>query len=222
MILNCEYCDRICKNKNSLSNHKRMCKLNPNRAKSWFEKQKELGNEYKHSHETIRKIKEARAKQIISEDTKQILREKTTKYYSNPENVKKHSERMKQVVLDNPESYSDKNIVGRSKHFTVDGVRYNSTWEYRVAQYLTESSIKWIRSKIEPEKYYWNDSWHFYFPDFYLEEYDCYVEVKGYETDRDRAKWRYSTKKIIIIKQKELALIENNCYDIFGVIGRLV
>ena len=57
MLLECEFCARICKNKNSLSNHQRLCKLNPNRTKTWFEQQIELGKTFKHSEETKKKIK---------------------------------------------------------------------------------------------------------------------------------------------------------------------
>lgn len=173
----------------ALKNHQHRCSKNPNRV--------------------LQKCSEEKIEQW-----KKKISENTIKYYSNPENRKKFSERMKQVVLENPESYSDKNIVGRTKHFTIDGIRYNSSWEYEVAQYLSESNVKWKRSKIEPEKYFWNNSWHFYFPDFYLEDYDCYIEVKGYETDRDREKWKQSKKKVIVIKQKELDLIRLKKYDL--------
>ena len=80
--------------------------------------------------------------QKISNETKRKLSEKAKEYYSKEENRKKHSLIMKHAVINNPESYSDKNIVGRSKHFTIDGIRYNSSWEYEVALYLTEMNIK--------------------------------------------------------------------------------
>lgn len=36
--MNCRYCGRECKNKNSLSNHERLCKENPNRQISYGNK----------------------------------------------------------------------------------------------------------------------------------------------------------------------------------------
>lgn len=37
--------------------------------------------------------------------------------------------------------------------------------------------------------------------DFYLPSYDCYLEVKGYETERDLAKWAALSNLLIIKKQ---------------------
>lgn len=171
----------------SLKNHQIRCSKNPNRVlQKWKNPEKARKNIIKNS------------------------KNRTEEYR------KKHSEAMKNAVLKYPESYSDKNIVGRSKHFTIDGVRYNSTWEYEVAKYLTEQNILWKRNGLEPEKYFWNDNWHFYFPDFYLEEFDCYVEVKGYETERDRQKWKHSKKRVVVIKQNELEKIKNKTYDIIS------
>lgn len=45
--MKCTYCEKICKNENSLRNHQRLCKLNPNRQESSFKKHHEeirLGN----------------------------------------------------------------------------------------------------------------------------------------------------------------------------------
>lgn len=148
------------------------------------------------------------------EETHKKIGRRTKEYFSNPDNRKKHSVIMSQAVLANPESYSDKNVVGRSKHFTVDGVRYNSTWEYEVSKYLNDKNIKWQRSKIKPIPYLWKNTWHLYFPDFFLPEHNIYLEVKGYETDRDREKWKQADKPILVVKQKEIDLIKKNCYDI--------
>ena len=38
------------------------------------------------------------------------------------------------------------------------------------------------------------------------------VEVKGYETDRDRAKWLHFPKKLCIIKEKEIKEIRKGCF----------
>jgi len=39
-----------------------------------------------------------------------------------------------------------------------------------------------------------------------------YIEVKGYETDRDRAKWLQFPKKLRIIKENEILQIRKNCF----------
>jgi hypothetical protein len=151
----------------------------------------------------------------MSFETRQKISAATKANHSTLEYREAQSARMKQAVLKHPESYSDNNVVGRSKHFTVDGIRYNSTWEYEVAQYLNENNIKWQRSKITPIPYVYLNKPHLYFPDFVLLEYDVYVEVKGYETDKDRAKWAHSDKPVIVIKQDTIDKIKKKEYNIF-------
>jgi hypothetical protein len=41
---------------------------------------------------------------------------------------------------------------------------------------------------------------------------NLYVEVKGYETDRDRAKWRDFPKKLCIIKEAEIKQIRQGSF----------
>jgi hypothetical protein len=187
----CQYCSKTFdKAKNSLKNHEARCSNNPFRSLQKCTDPDKL--------KALRKVQSENAKA----------------WYSKIENREKFSQAMRQAVLNHPESYSDKNIVGRSKHFTVEGVRYNSTWEYIVAQLLDEQGIKWQRSKIKPISYQWNDKWHLYFPDFLLNDLDVYIEVKGYETDRDRAKWEQSDKKVLVIKQKDIDRIRKNEYNL--------
>jgi hypothetical protein len=197
--MTCQYCSKVFdKAKNSLKNHEARCSSNPNR----------------------------KLQKCVDPEKIKILREtqsrNTKEWYSKPENREKFSQAMKQAVLNHPESYSDNNVVGRSKHFTINGVRYNSTWEYLVAEYLNKNDLKWQRSKIKPVSYFWNNRWHLYFPDFLLQEHDIYIEVKGYETERDRAKWEQSDKKVLVIKQKDVEKIKNNQYDILEELKILV
>ncbi len=63
----------------------------------------------------------------------------------------------------------------------------------------------------EAFKYEWNGE-RWYHPDFYIPSLDLYVEVKGYETDRDRAKWLHFPKKLCIIRQVEIRQIRKGCF----------
>ena len=76
---------------------------------------------------------------------------------------------------------------------------------------LDENKIKWTNNIDNGFKYEWNGGIHIYFPDFYLIDYDVYIEVKGYERERDRCKWK-SLNNLIIIKKKEIKEILNNSY----------
>lgn len=43
-----------------------------------------------------------------------------------------------------------------------------------------------------------------YYPDFYLPQDDLFIEVKGYETERDRAKWRDFPLKLKVIRKSDI------------------
>ena len=52
----------------------------------------------------------------------------------------------------------------------------------------------------------------------HLTDYNVYIEVKGYETERDYIKWK-SLFNLIIIKRKEINDIKNSQYNIFNYLG---
>ncbi len=208
----CSFCSKECKNHNSHRNHERLCKSNPNYQLTWLEKNCSKLDFYNDpSYREKQRLNSLGKKH--SKKTKEKLSSHMKNLYSNPQNRKNQSRIMKEVVRKNPDSYSKNNVCGRNKKLMIDGVRYHSTWEYEVACYLSKNNIDWTRD-IDPISYWWNDGWHLYFPDFYLPNFDIFIEVKGYQTKRDIAKWKHTTKPLLILKEKELAAIRNQSYDI--------
>lgn len=61
-------------------------------------------------------------------------------------------------------------------------IKVQGTWEKRFAEYLIKNNIQWERHKV-----FYNKS-RTYTPDFYLPEYNLYVEVKGWMRERDKFK----------------------------------
>ena len=124
---------------------------------------------------------------------------------------KQFSNIMKQTVLKNPDSYSKNNVSGRVKMYEINSpyglTKVKGKWELSVAIYLNKNNIKWTND-ITPFQYYWNNNWHFYFPDFYLIDKDIFLEVKGYKTDRDDAKWSV-VKNLIVIDKNNINNLEN-------------
>lgn len=207
--MECKFCEKICKNSNSLKNHERLCRSNPDRAKGvWdnpdFYKTRKTSNQYLAG--TAKPYEE-----VYNADKKQRLKEHAAKYWSE-EKRKEHSERMKIVmqktIQDHPESYSYKNFCGRSKKSFYGNQIMHSSWELLVAKWFDSLGIKWTK-KVEPIQYFWNGSNRKFFPDFYLEEFDMLVEVKGYETDRDAAKWS-GLQNLVVLKEKEIKLLKRN------------
>ena len=208
----CQYCGRKCKNLNSLRQHEIRCKENPNHIKivsNWaaYNKIRKPTNQF------IKAKELGLDPPIVSKET----REKFSKIWKGKQHTeeekKKLSESMKNAVIKYPDSYSSSNVNGRVKHYKYNGFILDGKWELEVAKYLDSKNIKWEKPKNGFE-YEWNNSIHIYFPDFYLPEYNYYIEVKGYQRDRDLYKWKV-VDKLIIIKEKEIKDIRNNIYDIF-------
>jgi predicted nuclease of restriction endonuclease-like RecB superfamily len=79
----------------------------------------------------------------------------------------------------------------QSMYTTVDGleVLMDSTWEVAMAKKFDELGVKWRRDENMILEYRTvRNRKRKYIPDFYLPEYDLYVEVKGYWTDAARHK----------------------------------
>jgi hypothetical protein len=51
-----------------------------------------------------------------------------------------------------------------------------------------------------------------YFPDFFLEDLNLYIEIKGYETDRDKAKWSQFPQRLRVIRKKEICDIQKGIF----------
>lgn len=126
---------------------------------------------------------------------------------------------MIEATIKYPESYSANNVCGRTKLIEVEDsfgniVKVNGGWEKLVADYLNANNIKWT-NKIDKKIYYfWNGSNRIYYPDFYLPDYNKYIEVKGYQRERDLIKWETIKDRLIIIKQKEINEIKNKIFNL--------
>lgn len=84
-------------------------------------------------------------------------------------------------------------------------VYLDSTFEKRFASCLDDRKISWERN-TEKFSYEYNERSHFYTPDFKVE--GKFVEVKGYVTERDRAKWQYFPHSLIILRECDIIEME--------------
>lgn len=150
------------------------------------------------------KAKETGVPYILKEETRKKLAESTRKRIWTEGMRKKLSDSMKKVVENNPESYTSSNR-GRVKQFVVDGIKFQGKWELEFYQYCKTNNIHITRSN-EWFEYEWNGT-RKYFPDFFLTEKNLYIEVKGYETERDRAKWSSFPKQLRIIRRDDIMAI---------------
>lgn len=70
--------------------------------------------------------------------------------------------------------------VSKAKYFEYKEHVFRSSWELAFAQYLDNE--KYV-SKYEPESF--ETSYGFYTPDFWVEDFNSYVEIKGFFRDKE-------------------------------------
>jgi hypothetical protein len=186
----CIYCQKEFAKRNGITLHQRSCKFNPNRVahpNQWT-------NGYTWKPETLEKISQASKKQIWCEEKRA-----------------RQSIIMKRAVENNPESYTSSNR-GRTKQIEYKEIKFQGQWELDFYMWCEEQGIAVERSKVWFD-YNWNGA-RKYNPDFYLPELNTYVEVKGYETDRDRNKWLQFPKNLVIIKAKQIFEIRKGIFNL--------
>lgn len=131
--------------------------------------------------------------------------------FQNVEVRQKLSESMKRAVAKFPDSYGVSNR-GRTRKISAYGQTFQGEWELDFFEYCMTCLIEVERVKLG-FKYEWNGN-RTYFPDFYLPAFDLYVEIKGYETERDLAKWKYFPYKLKIVRRKEIELMRKAAFDL--------
>ena len=155
----CQYCGKECKNSNSLKNHERLCKENPNRQESPFVKYNKDKNA-KHSNRYI-KAKEENRQIIISEETRKKL--------SNIWKGRKHSEETKKKIS---ESY--KNFLENNPNKIGWIINHSSKKSY---------AEKYFEELFEKENIslFYHKQVGRYELDFYNEDLMKYVEIDGHQ-----------------------------------------
>ncbi len=146
-----------------------------------------------------------------SEELKSIWKEKSEGY--------KHTEETKQIIANKiKERYAEGWEVkcGRAPKFDYESpvagiIKIDGSWELKVAQYLDSIGVEWSRNK---ERFEYNNTIKnkisTYCPDFYVKDWNTYIEVKGYKTELDEIKWKQFTYKLEIwdkSKLKELKIL---------------
>ena len=118
---------------------------------------------------------------------------------------------MKEAVKNNPDSYTSSNR-GRTKQIEFDDIKFQGNWELEFYKWAKANNLNPKRA-TDGFTYIWNGE-RTYFLDFYIESKDLYVEVKGYKTDRDEAKWKQFPKELLIVDKKAIDKIRKNSYTI--------
>lgn len=200
----CKFCSKECKNKNSLVQHEIRCKENPDRINVIVDGFNNKGHECwnngltKETDDRLKSMGEKISNSLIGKPGRQ------------------HTEEEKQVLRESALKNELGGFNGR-KGIQYNDVKLDSSYEVQLAKDLDNNNISWIRPKRI--KYYDLDNkLHYYIPDFYLPDYDIYLDPKndflieninpslGYK-DVDKIKWvcEQNNVKIFILNKEQLS-----------------
>lgn len=111
------------------------------------------------------------------------------------------------------------NTGGKCKWYKVAEQKVQGKWEKKLAEKFEELKVKWYKPKTGKDVFlYGKEKLKAYTPDFYLEEFDLFLEVKGYWWGNDKEKMNIVVKQhnklqtnLKIIEKKEFEeLIQTN------------
>lgn len=199
------------KAKNSRSNKGQIRAHHNSERMSEISKGKDKWNSGKTYEEVLGKRKSNSYKKKISKG----LEGKCTGYASTPEKEKAKRQKISKAIKKRyAEGWMPK--AGRCKKIRyispiAGKVLLDGSWELAVAEFLDILQIDWRRNKNR-FAYFFDKKDRFYTPDFYLVKTQTYIEVKGYETDKDRAKWKQFPHEIKILKKAEVKLIKRGIF----------
>lgn len=95
---------------------------------------------------------------------------------------------------------------------------FRSNWEVELAELLTELGIRW---EYEPRRFHFWAERESYLPDFYLPEFNVWIEVKGYMDKRSLRRIKLFRKYygkefgFLLYEKEERELVMKNPYVLF-------
>ena len=208
----CQFCAKEYKTINALRSHKGYCKSNPNSVEHPSSRRKGKNNPM-YGKKTSNQFTNNPNFKVSKETREKLSKSNKGKTWSK-DRKEKHSKIMSEVAKNNPESYRHGNKGGRTKIYKHKGFSLRGTWELLTAKYLDIKGIKWT-NKVKSFSYVYEGKERSYYPDFYLPDFDRYIEVKGYQTEKDLAKWQV-VENLIVIKKNEINKIKKGTYEIFN------
>ena len=203
----CQYCKRSLINKGAVGSHEPYCKQNPTRK---FQKRSPMAGLKKGSLPWNKGL----SLLITHPNTHEEIREKMIKNHRGgglaSTNEAELNRRTKiQKSINNRYAAGWHPVCGRAKKYHYDSciaghVILDGSWELAVAKYLDNNNLIWRRPTERFTYTKENGNVSTYLPDFWVDEWNSYLEVKGYKTSIDDAKWNQFKKPLIIWFKKDL------------------
>lgn len=186
----CKHCGEFFLKK-EIANHSRWCLSNPKRA------------EYSANMSKARSAKTLEGRKIAAKKVS-LLHDQGRYSHLDRRNFlgKTHTDETKKILRDKALSSPHRRL--KKNTVMYNGILLDSTWELELAKRLDSLDIKWIR----PRPVKWVDDEgleHNYFPDFYLPNYDLYLDPKNPHAVKVQKK---KLEKILTL-YKNLVIIES-------------
>lgn len=168
--ISCEWCGLIFDGDTNVPNHLRWCKLNPKHAEYVKTLAKNRENIVNYRNQFVK-----------AKDNGTVVPPGTMTGKPGTMAGKTHSVKTKNQMSHSALASSHRRLVRSMRDYTKkDGsiVKLDSSWEEALARRLDEINVEWIR----PAPIKWIDPvgiYHNYFPDFFLCNYNIYLDPKG-------------------------------------------
>jgi len=215
--MECKFCQRTINNAGSMKAHEMSCDQNPDKIKH----KTGLPKGYKHIIPSCRKGKtyDEIYGVELAENMRNKMRESLVERGSmwgrmtELEKIKFKSDRKFDMLRRYENGWVS--TAGRCKKITLYNtskqcdISVDGTWEVEVVKALNNSDLIWDRNtrRFPYTNEVGIDS--HYTPDFYIETLGCYVEVKGYETEKDRCKWKSFPHKLYVLRKGDILKLKD-------------
>ena len=199
--LECKFCKKSCKSLNSLTQHEMRCKENPDKLQHSIQGFNNQGRP------AWNKGLDMSTDDRVKKNSESIRHFYTTHdgWALGKSLTDEHRQKISDTCLRKSSEGTWHTSLAKDHHYSYRGNDLHCKWELEYAKYLDSQGVVWVRCK-ERFAYTYQDKEHYYTPDFYLPDEDVYVEVKGYRTGKDSAKWKQfpKNKKLRVLQYKEL------------------
>jgi hypothetical protein len=231
--INCKYCNNPITS-NNITKHEESCKGNPswfvrnknnlpNKVKykkledyDW----KKIQKYYDDNHSYRDVLKEFNidssflSKAIKNKKFKTRIKYETARIRGKYDNLKLPKQQKENISKGIAKAISEGKIKFRTDGHRIYKMYYHTSWlgnveilhagwELKVAKFLDKHKIHWCKSK-EYFIYNFEGQERRYFPDFYLKDFEVFIEVKGRIKPNDYEKWKQFPKKLLILDESHI------------------
>ncbi|AYP68772.1 endonuclease I [Bacillus phage vB_BpsS-36] len=124
--------------------------------------------------------------------TRQIRRVDKVYLVSGSSDEYKTLEEAREFIMRRDKMRASSRAVQGRKFYSEKLQRYfRSNWEIELAELLDELEIDFL---YEPKRFYYRGEKESYLPDFYLTEFNCFIEVKGWMDKRSEKRVKLFNK----------------------------